>query len=97
MNFLKSLPGIGQQRAREIVAKLQNKVGKFALIQDGGIKTAGESKAGDIEEEAQAVLAQLGYKKPEASSMIRKAFDNGANINTTEELLNEVYKQKKLK
>ena len=32
--FLKSLPGIGEQRAKEIVAKLQNKVGKFGLIQD---------------------------------------------------------------
>ena len=32
--LLKTLPGIGQQRAREIVAKLQGKVGKFCLIQD---------------------------------------------------------------
>ena len=32
--YLKSLPGIGEQRAREIIAKLQNKIGKFGLIQD---------------------------------------------------------------
>lgn len=97
INFLKSLPGIGQQRAREIVAKLQNKVGKFALIQDGGVKTTGGPMVKDIEEEALAVLSQLGYKKPEALNMIRKVFDNGGNVSTTEELLNEVYKQRKLK
>ena len=41
--FLKSLPGIGEQRAKEIVAKLQNKVGRFGLIQDG--KARGELSA----------------------------------------------------
>jgi Holliday junction DNA helicase RuvA len=34
LGFLKSLPGIGEQRAKEIVAKLQNKVGRFGLIRD---------------------------------------------------------------
>src|ERR1700712_3867102 len=32
--FLKTLPGIGQQKARDIVAKLQGKVARFLLIQD---------------------------------------------------------------
>ena len=32
--LLKTLPGIGQQKARDIVAKLQGKVTKFLLIQD---------------------------------------------------------------
>ena len=32
--YLKTLPGIGAQRAKEIIAKLQGKVGKFGLIQD---------------------------------------------------------------
>jgi len=94
--FLKSLPGIGQQRAREIIAKLQNKVGKFGLIQDGGAKKQ-EAKSSDIMEEALAVLIQLEYKKSEASGMIKKALERSNNIQTTEELLNEVYKQRKLK
>lgn len=94
-NFLKSLPGIGQQRAREIVAKLQNKVGKFGLIQDSKIKER-EIKTRDIEEEALAVLVQLEYNKSEASKMIKQALERAPNIETTEELLNEVYKQRKL-
>jgi Holliday junction DNA helicase RuvA len=91
-NFLKSLPGIGQQRAREIVAKLQNKVGKFGLIRDSRIKEA-PLKSGDIEDEAVAVLVQLEYKKSEACTMIKKALERSPDIRTTEELLNEVYKQ----
>jgi Holliday junction DNA helicase RuvA len=94
INFLKSLPGIGQQRAREIVAKLQNKVGKFGLIQDDKIKVQQE-RTSDIEEEALAVLVQLEYKKQEACIMIKKALERSPGIQTTEELLNEVYKQKK--
>src|ERR1700688_1170991 len=32
--FLKTLPGIGEQKAKEIVAKLQGKMGKFTLMKD---------------------------------------------------------------
>ena len=96
INFLKSLPGIGQQRAREIIAKLQNKVGKFGLIQDDKIKEQ-KAQISDIQEEALAVLIQLEYKKSEAHLMIRKALERRADIQTTEELLNEVYKQRKIK
>jgi Holliday junction DNA helicase RuvA len=95
-NFLQSLPGIGQQRAREIIAKLQNKVGKFGLIQDNKIKKQ-KMRIKDIEEEASAVLMQLSYKKTEAADMIKKALARDPNIQTTEELLNEIYKQRKLK
>lgn len=94
INFLKSLPGIGQQRAREIIAKLQNKVGKFGLIQDDKVTKNGV-KSSDIEEEALSVLVQLQYNKHEASLMIKKALERCPDIETTEWLLNEVYKQKK--
>jgi Holliday junction DNA helicase RuvA len=95
--FLKSLPGIGEQRAREIVAKLQGKVGKFGLIQD--TKAGIESFAGkhDIEEEAMGVLLQLQYKKFEAKNMLDEALKRNPDIKTAEDLLNEVYKQKSKK
>ncbi len=96
INFLKSLPGIGQQRAKEIVAKLQNKVAKFGLIQDNEVNKPG-SAAKDIQDEAMAVLTQLEYKKSEAMAMIKKAMERCSDIKTTEELLNEVYKQRQLK
>jgi len=97
INFLKSLPGIGQQRAREIVAKLQNKVGKFGLIQDGRREVKKVTADSDIQEEALEVLMQLQYKKAEAMGMIKKALERSPDIQATEDLLNEVYKQRKLK
>jgi len=91
--LLKTLPGIGEQRAREIVAKLQNRVGKFGLIQDKFTKDAPQIK-GDIKEEAIDVLLQLQYKKKEAENMINKAITGNPNIKSCEDILNEVYKQK---
>jgi len=95
VEFLKSLPGIGQQRAREIIAKLQNKVGKFGLIQDRhGKEERVETKG--IEEEVLSVLIKLQYKKQEASLMIKNAMERSPDIQSAEELLNEVYKQRKV-
>jgi len=91
--LLKSLPGIGEQRAKEIIAKLQGKVGKYALIQDDSIRQLPQSPS-DFAEEALDVLLQLQYKKQEAKDMIQKALQRSTGIKTVEELLNEVYKQK---
>ncbi|MBU1147930.1 MAG: Holliday junction branch migration protein RuvA [Candidatus Omnitrophica bacterium] len=92
ISLLKSLPGIGGQRAKEIVAKLQGKVGKFGLIQDRAF-TVDKAKQG-IKEEAMDVLLQLQYKKSEASQMVETALNRNPDIRTAEDLLNEVYKQK---
>ena len=92
--YLKTLPGIGLQKAKEIIAKLQGKVGKFGLIQD---RQASEEKfpvATDWQEEALDVLLQLQYKKQEATQMIKKALERSNNIKSAEELLNEIYKQR---
>lgn len=91
--MLKSLPGIGEQRAKEIIAKLQGKVGKYALMQDEGAEFAPE-KQPDFTEEALNILLQLQYKKQEANGMIQKALQRSPNINSVEELLNEVYRQR---
>jgi Holliday junction DNA helicase RuvA len=90
---LKSLPGIGEQRAKEIVAKLQNKVGKFGLIQDQTIEE--KTVAKNISEEAMDVLLQLEYKRNEALSMIKKVLAVNSGVSSAEELLNLVYKQKR--
>ena len=90
-SLLKTLPGIGEQRAREIVAKLQGRVGKFGLIQDKHPSGKGAIRE-DAKAEALSVLLQLQYKKKEAEDMLRKALERSPNIKTSEELLNEVYK-----
>jgi len=94
MSMLKSLPGIGEQRAREIIAKLQGKVGKFGLIQDPQ-SGSGPQVKGDIKDEALGVLLQLRYKRNEALDMIDKAVKHNPDASNCEEILNEVYKGSK--
>ncbi|MGH7198180.1 MAG: Holliday junction branch migration protein RuvA [Candidatus Omnitrophota bacterium] len=95
VGYLKSLPGIGEQRAKEIVAKLQGKMGKFGLMQGVSGRAPKEDQPQAVKEEALEVLLQLQYKKEEASQMIQKAFQRKPDLKTVEEALNEVYRQKK--
>jgi Holliday junction DNA helicase RuvA len=90
---LKTLPGVGEQRARLIVAKLQNKIGKFGLIQDRAEGRAPFAGSG-VKEEAVSVLLQLQYKKKEAEDMVNRALAGNPNAGSCEAVLNEVYKQK---
>ena len=95
MDVLRSLPGIGPQRAKEIVAKLQGKVGKFALMPDGdGTAQAAGAALPDAAAEALEVLLQLQYKRPEAQGMIKRALGRSPGLSSAEEILNEVYKQR---
>ncbi len=93
VSALKQLPGIGEQRAREIIAKLQGKIGKYGLIQDGTVCEA-EPVEEDIKTEALQVLIQLQYNKTEAKAMIEKALARNPRITSCEGLLNEVYRQR---
>ncbi len=92
--YLKTLPGIGMQRAKEIVAKLQGKMGKFTLMRDKVVAMPLSPAVSDIKEEALTILSQLQYKRAEAEAMIDKALSRNADIKTSEELLNEIYKQR---
>lgn len=94
--FLTGLPGIGQQKAREIVAKLQGKLGTYCLL-DGGeavsIPTAGVPDHKDLEAEVLAILLQLQYTRGDAQQMIRRALAAMPPPTSTEEMLEIIYKQ----
>lgn len=90
--FLKTLPGIGQQKARDIVAKLQGKVTRFLLIQDAPEATL--PTIPDFATEALAVLLQLAYKRPEAEAMIAQTLESAPQIIDAETLLAEIYRQR---
>ncbi|MEI7998100.1 MAG: Holliday junction branch migration protein RuvA [Candidatus Omnitrophota bacterium] len=92
--YLKTLPGIGEQKAKEIVAKLQSKMGKFTLMRDRVEEVKPTSDLRDLEREALNILLQLQYKKVEAEDMIKQAITRNSKISTSEELLNEIYKQR---
>ena len=94
--YLRALPGIGPQKAKNIVAQLQNKVGKFALAADGGGAPAAPAVTADpdgLRELAFEVLVkQLGHRPSEASQMIADAFRRRPDIMTAEDLFNEIYR-----
>jgi Holliday junction DNA helicase RuvA len=90
--FLVKLPGIGQQKARDIVAKLQGKVTKFLLIQDPRPRAA--EAIPDFAEEALAVLLQLEYKRGEAEAMIAETLRALPDLRDAETLLAEAYRRK---
>ncbi len=90
--YLKTLPGVGQQKARDIVAKLQGKVAKFLLIQDA--PPVPVAAIPDFAAEALAVLLQLEYKRTEAEAMIRETLEADPRIGDAERLLAEIYRRK---
>ena len=91
--FLRTLPGIGQQKARDIVAKLQGKVTKFLLIRDA--EPHPTEPIPDFAQEALAVLLQLEYKRPEAEAMIAQTLERVPDVRDAEALLSEVYRNKR--
>ena len=91
--FLQSLAGIGKQRAKQIIAHLQGKVGRFALIKEGG--TLKEPLGERVVAETKEILKRLQYKNNEADNMIKQALDKKPQIDSSEELLNEIYRQRK--
>lgn len=90
--YLRTLPGIGQQKARDIVAKLQGKVTRFLLIQDAPAARA--PVIPDFATEALAVLIQLAYKRTEAEEMIATTLKAAPHVNDAEALLAEIYRQR---
>lgn len=95
---LTGLPGIGRQKAKEIVAKLQGKVGAFALM-DSGIAPgtsfpAPQTTQADLEDEALAVLLQLQYNRNDALQMLKRALTATPAPTTVEEVLELIYRQR---
>ena len=90
--YLKRLKGIGNRTAQKILATLEGKVAKFALIREAK-KTEQTAPLEDFTEQVQEVLVkQLGHKVREAREMIAGALKRNCNIATAEELFEEVYR-----
>jgi Holliday junction DNA helicase RuvA len=92
--FLKTLPGIGQQKARDIVAKLQGKVGRFLLIQDAPVRAPEPAAMPDFATVALAVLLQLAYRRNEAEAMIAETLAAAPTVADAETLLAEIYRHR---
>ena len=97
--YLRRLPGIGPQKAKNIVAQLQNKVAKFALLQpDGPPPERAAAKARPADDEGlrgmvfEVLVKQLGHRPSEAAQLIDTAMKRRPELATPEELFDEIYR-----
>jgi Holliday junction DNA helicase RuvA len=95
INKLVQLKGIGRRTAQKIIATLEGKMGKFALIRPDDYEEA----APDVDFAKQVLnvmIKQLGHRTADARRMIEKAFKRNRSITTAEELFDEVYRGERL-
>ncbi|HEY3416433.1 MAG TPA: Holliday junction branch migration protein RuvA [Armatimonadota bacterium] len=94
MHFLTLLPGIGRQKAKEVIAKLQGKMTAYFLLDGGEAPVITPRSSGDeLEREALTVLLQLQYNRADAQQMIQRALSATPSPTTIEEMLEAIYKQ----
>jgi len=89
---LSELPGIGQRMAEKIIAELKGKVAKFALMRDGEPLSVAP-KQPDFASEVLQILLHLQYRQAEAQAMIERAFAAGKSFKSSEELLEQIFRQ----
>jgi Holliday junction DNA helicase RuvA len=88
---LTQLKGIGLRTAQKIIATLEGKMGKFALIRKEERKEI--QAVEDFSEQVFEVLVkQLGHKAADAKRMIAEALKRNREMTTPEELFEEVYR-----
>jgi Holliday junction DNA helicase RuvA len=97
--YLRALPGIGPQKAKNIVAQLQSKVSKFALArEDAPTATPTSAPAAPLDADGlrelvwEVLTKQLGHRPSEASQLITDALRRRPGVTTPEELFDEIYR-----
>ncbi len=93
--LLCTLDGIGPRKADKIIASLNGRVGKFALMPEAeGVPAPAEEE--DFRAEVIEVLvAQLGHTRSEAQRMVQAAVARRPDVSSAEELFEEVYRGEK--
>ena len=99
--FLRGLPGVGPQKAKNMVAQLQNKVAKFALAREGAPAEPIAAAAAPVDADGlrelvwEIMVKQLGHRPSEASQLITDALRRRPTIMSPEELFDEIYRGQK--
>jgi Holliday junction DNA helicase RuvA len=99
--FLRGRPGVGPQKAKNMVAQLQNKVAKFALAREGAPAEPIAAAAVPVDADGlrelvwEIMVKQLGHRPSEASQLITDALRRRPTIMSPEELFDEIYRGQK--
>ncbi len=94
VSALVSLPGVGRRTAEKIIAELNGKLAKFALIR-GETEIASPEREPDFRDEVVEVLTQLGYSADESEILLRQGLSSGVKAESAEELIQEIFKQQR--
>ncbi|MFC1578226.1 Holliday junction branch migration protein RuvA [Thermodesulfobacteriota bacterium] len=95
INQLTKLKGIGRRTAQKIIATLEGKMGKFALIRPADRKA--EPPDEDFSKQVlDVMISQLGHRMGDARQMVEKALKRNKTIKTAEELFEEVYRGERM-
>lgn len=89
--LLQSLPGVGKQKARDMVATLQGKIAKFALMQDADLDKRGAIPHTDVAQDALQLLQALGHKRAEAERLVADALKAEPSAPDAETLVRVIY------
>lgn len=102
--WLQRLPGVGRQRASDLVSRLREKVAPFLEADDGAPVAAVRASGGpvpgaagptvdpELRADVMAVLVQLGYGPREAERMIDQAAARRPEARDAETLLYEIFR-----
>jgi Holliday junction DNA helicase RuvA len=95
--FLRRLPGIGPQKCRNIVAQLEGKVAKYALLPRAETPQPAPREEGDeVPVLVRDVLVrQMGLRPGEADQAIRDALARRPDIDAPEALFEEIYRARR--
>ncbi len=93
---LSALPGIGPAMAERIVAKLRRKMAKFALLIAREFPQSSEPASSVVSDALEALIA-LGHSASDARELIEKVTKTKGKFKAVDELLLEVYNQKRVK
>jgi Holliday junction DNA helicase RuvA len=95
--WLTTLPGVGASSADKIVAALQRKVTRFALMPEAPTAGVGEPTAavtGDVLADAYNALLSVGHTPADARTLLDQVQASGKAVNSVEEVLMLIYKQR---
>ena len=92
--LLRSLPGVGAQKAKDIIATLSGKLGRFLGAEELAAVRSGAAlpPTTDFEEDAVSILVGLGVPYADALRSVQQVRAAEPDINTADALVKKVFR-----
>jgi Holliday junction DNA helicase RuvA len=91
---LKSLPGVGAQRAKDMIATLAGKLGRFVDVRELEHEDAAARPLTDFEADALEVLMQLGMSRGDAEQALRAVREAEPDLTAPDILIRRVFQNR---